>query len=487
MTLRRLLAVLFAFALIASACGGDDDTETAGDDDGVSAEEADDSTAEEPADDGDTEEPADDGGEPEEPADDGGEPEEAADDSTQEPAAELTASWRGVTSDTITVGISMLDFDLLKELQLSPNGWGDQQLVWQTLIDKVNADGGINGRMIEPIYRFYSPLGTTEAEAACLELTEDNETFAVLAGFVGPAEPANTCITGRGNTIVVGGRQSPERLAESTAPWFETATTRSRRLEIFLNLVEQQGLLEGRQIALIGGIQAEEEFNQAKELLPAFGIEPVVEVLMEAADGDIPAVDAVWEALSERVDVSGADTALIITSVSGNIRGIRNNGLDIDIWTIDNDSLANLGESVEPEWADGVLTTQSLSDQEAWDDETVAECRSTFETANPDVEIIEPDDAVEGDERWYTAIMAYCRYLELFRLVATEAGPELTHDSFNEAAFRLGDFSLAGQPFNSLTPDKLDANDSARLGIYDSSVGDRGRIVGFSELLDATP
>lgn len=486
MTLRRLLAVLFAFALIASACGGDDDTESTGDD--AADASADDGEPEEPADDGEPEEPADDG-EPEEPADDDGEPEEPADGDgePEEPPAELTASWRGVTEDTITVGISMLDFDTLKELQLSPNGWGDQQLVWQTLIDKVNADGGINGRMIEPIYRFYSPLGTTEAEAACLELTEDNETFAVLAGFVGPAEPANTCITGRGNTIVVGGRQSPERLAESTAPWFETATSRTRRLEIFLNLMQAEGLLEGRQIALIGGIQAEEEFNQAKELLPEFGIEPVVEVLMEAADGDIPAVDAVWEALSERVDVSGADTALIITSVSGNIRGLRNNGLDIDIWTIDNDSLANLGESVEPEWADGVLTTQSLSDQEAWDDETVAECRATFETANPDVEIVEPDAAVEGDERWYTAIMAYCRYLELFRLIATEAGPELTHDSFREAAFRLGDFALAGQPYNSLAPDKLDANDSARIGIYDASVGDRGAIVGFSELGDATP
>ncbi len=400
---------------------------------------------------------------------------------------ELTASFRGVTEDTITVGVAMLDFDLLKELQLSPQGWGDQELVWQTLIDKVNADGGINGRMIEPIYRFYSPLGTTEAEAACLELTEDNETFAVLAGFVGPAEPANTCVTGRGNTIVVGGRQSPERLAESTAPWFETATNRSRRLEIFMSLVEQEGLLEGRSIALVGGIQAEEEFNQAKDLLDELGVDVAVDVLVEAPDGDIPAIDAVWEALAERVDVSGADTALIITTVSGNIRGIRNNGLDIDIWTVDNDSLANLGESVEPEWAEGVLTVQPLSDQEAWDDETVAECRSTFETANPDVEIVEPDDTVEGDERWYTAIMAYCRYLELFRLIATEAGPDLNHDTFREAAFRLGDFPLAAQPFNSLTPEKLDANDSARLGVYDSTLGDRGRIVGLTELADTTP
>ena len=117
----------------------------------------------------------------------------------------------------------------------------------------------------------------------------------------------------------------------------------------------------------------------------------------------------------------------------------------------------------------------------------MAPCRETFETANPDVEIVSPNDAVEGDERWYTAVMAYCRYLDAFVQIATAAGPDLTHDTFREAAYALGDFELAAQPFNSLGPDKLDANDTARLGIYDSELGARGRIVPFGDLVDATP
>lgn len=492
MHLRRLLAILFAFALVAAACGGDDD-------DGDGAASGDDAT-EEPADDGgdgdDGEEPADDGGEEpaddggEEPADDGGE--EPADDGGEEPAddggdVELTATARGVTAEAITVGISMLDFELLKELQLSPQGWGDQILIYETFIADINANGGINGRMIEPVFRFYSPLGTTEAEAACLELTEDNETFIVLGGFLGPAEPANTCITGRGGTALIGGRQTPERLAEATAPWFETGTNRTRRLEVFMSLLQSEGYLdEGRSIALIGGIQAEEEFAQAGELMRELGVEPVIEVLNEAPDGDIPAQDAVWQALSERVEVSGADTALIITSVSGNIRGLRSNGIDIDIWTVDNDSLASLGESVEPEWADGVVTIQAQGDIEAWEDETVSECRRIFSEANPDIEILSPEEAEEGDEQWYNGIMNYCRWLQAFTLIATEAGPELTHETFEEAAYRLGDFQLPAQPFNSITPDKPDANDSARLGVYDSELGARGEIVPLTDIIDAT-
>ena len=62
-----------------------------------------------------------------------------------------TASWRGVTEDTITVGVSMLDFETLVEINLSPAGWGDQQGVWEALIANLNANGGINGRTVEAV------------------------------------------------------------------------------------------------------------------------------------------------------------------------------------------------------------------------------------------------------------------------------------------------------------------------------------------------
>ena len=377
--------------------------------------------------------------------------------------------------------------DSLKELQLSPQGWGDQILIYDTFIADINNNGGINGRMIEPVYRFYSPLGTTEAEAACLELTEDNETFAVLGGFLGPSEAANTCIAGVQNTILIGGQQTAERLAEAQAPWLQTGGSRSRRIEVLLTLLEGEGMLEGRSVALVGGIDAQDDFERAKELMPEFGFPPVVEILMEAADGDIPAVDAAWGSFSEALRVSGADTALIVGSTSGNIRGIRNNGLDIDLWAVDNDRLNNLGESVDPAWADGTVTLQSMGDVEAWDDETVAECRRIFDEANPDAPVIAPADAVEGDEQWFNPIMAYCRWLQAFVLIATAAGPDLTHDTFSEAAYGLGDFTLPAQPYNSFGPDKPDANDSYRLAEYDASVGARGEAVPMTDIVDVTP
>lgn len=472
MRVGKLVPFLVAFALVVASCGGDDDATI----DGQAAGGDEPTTVAEPEPEPDAEPSP----EAEPDGDDGG-------DGGADPPVELTASFRGVTPDAITVGFSMLYFDLLQELNLSPMGWGDQQLVYQTFIDDLNERGGINGRIIEPVYRFYSPLGSTEAEAACLELTEDVETFAIIGGFLGPAEVANGCIVGPQDTILIGGRQSPERLAQAEAPWFETGANRARRLELLMTLLEAEGMLEGRNVALIGGIQAAEEYEQARDVLRDFGVEPVLEALNEAPDGDVPAMDAVWGTLSESVRVSGADVAFIVGSTSGNIRGLRNNGIDIDIWALDADGLGNLGESVDPVWADGAITLESLGDVDAWDHETVADCRRVFAERNPDIEILGPAEVEEGDDTWFTPIMSYCRWLKTFELIATEAGPDLTQDTFEEAAYRLGDFALPGQPFNSFAPGKPDASDSFRLGVYDSSIGSRGEIVALTDIIDVTP
>ena len=97
----RLLVALFSFVLIAGACVSTED-EDAGTTDGASTT-TDDSTDDDTvaADSSDDDTVADD----------------SSDDAAEEPVA-LTASWRGVTEDTIYVGVSLLDFELLVELGL---------------------------------------------------------------------------------------------------------------------------------------------------------------------------------------------------------------------------------------------------------------------------------------------------------------------------------------------------------------------------------
>ena len=135
---RWLIALLAVVALVAAACGDSDEDSESGDTETESGEESSDDEAE-----------GDDAGSEDTGDDDTGE--DTGDDGA---SGELTASAVGVTADTITVGISMLTFPVMVETNLSAAGWGDQEGVWQALIDDLNSRGGINGRMIEPVYDF---------------------------------------------------------------------------------------------------------------------------------------------------------------------------------------------------------------------------------------------------------------------------------------------------------------------------------------------
>lgn len=471
-TLSKLLALFLAFALIAAACGGDDD------DTSTTPEPA----AEEPAEEAPAEEPAE-----EAPAEEPAEETPAEEEAPAEEAPALTASFRGVSEDTITVGVSMLDFEALKELSLSSEGWGDQELVWQTFIDDLNARGGINGRMVEPVYSFYSPLGTTEAEASCLELTVDTESFAVLGGFVGPAEPANTCITGVNNTVLVGGAITEERLAESTAPWVQAATLRERRLDVFLDLLDADGRLQGTNVGVVGSVELASVADLAPAALEARGVTPVSVLENTVPQGDIQAENDNWQVLAERLRADGAEAVLIIGSGQAAMRNISAAGLDVEMWVLDETALNNPGDATPLETLDGAISITSLSEQERWDHPTMQPCRDLFVAANPDIEFVDPNVAVDGDERWFNSIMNYCQNLTLFEILATAAGPELTHDSFNEAIATVGDISLPGVPFASLAADKFDASDSFRLSVFDAEAGEKGELIALTEIMDGTP
>ena len=77
----------------------------------------------------------------------------------------------------------------------------------------------------------------------------------------------------------------------------------------------------------------------------------------------------------------------------------------------------------------------------------------------------------EGEANYWAATQASCRLFELFRQIATAAGPDLTNESFAMAAADLGSFSISGQPYNSLGPDKFDARDTLSLAEWDHGLG----------------
>ena len=491
--MRWLIAMLVALVMVAAACGGNDDEGDA--DAPAPATEAPAAPEPEPE---EPEAPEETAPEPDEPAPEPEAPAETAEEEVEfqpapteepEPEIELTATWRGVTADTITIGVTHLDIEQLVELGFSPATWGDQALVIRALADDINERGGINGRQVEVIVDKYNPIGTTEAEAACLRVTEDNEVFAVLFGFLGPAEVANTCIVGTQETILVGGTITSERLAEARAPWVNERVTREVSTGALFTLLEAEGMLQGRSIAVVADLSAAPQLEEVAGLLREHGVEPVLEIATSSQVADLIAQNQEWSALSERIRAAGTDTLLLVGNVSAGISNAALNGLEVDIWATDASGLgSNIGANVEPEDARGVITVGAMTNSQIYEtDPRFKECLDAVTSRHPDVEIKHPDTLEEGEPLWFTSLAGHCRFFQIFELLATAAGPVLTHETFAEAIANIGEFSIAGQPYASLGPDKLSSNDSFQLLEQDPDRGARGQLVPIGPMRDATP
>ncbi|MDG1409916.1 MAG: ABC transporter substrate-binding protein [Acidimicrobiales bacterium] len=476
----RLTVLALAFTLLAAACSGSDST-SEGDSSSVAA---DDSSTEDTSTDDSAAASTDDSST--DSTEDSASESEDSEDSAESDEP-LTASYRGITETEIHIGVAMLDFDALKEFKLVEEGWGDQIVVYNALIDEINSRGGIHGRMIVPHFEHYSPLGSTEAEAACTALTKDIETFAVLGGFQGPAEVANTCVVDINATVLIGGVQTAERLAVAQAPWVVVGASAGRVLQSMMSVLDQDGRVAGRQVAVVGAVDREEVFDSASDILSEFGVSPVIEIFNDAPAGDVPATDARWEIIAENIRASGADTVLLIGSTQGGLRGIKAAGLDVEVWAADATGLENLGRETTAEDADGALTVVALTDNQQWNHETMAPCRAIVAAAVPELPSKDPNDHVDGEERWYKSVHSYCRLVGAMETLLVGAGRNPTQDSLYAAIDNYGDGSLPGMPYVSLGPGKSDLNDTFQLAQYDVNEGEAGGLVSISDPVDVTP
>ncbi|MEZ5168413.1 MAG: ABC transporter substrate-binding protein [Acidimicrobiales bacterium] len=390
---------------------------------------------------------------------------------------DLTASYKGVTETTITIGVSMLDFDDLVSKNLSKAGWGDQIAVYDALIADLNAKGGILGRMVEPVYEYYTPISGDDATRACNALTQDNDVFAVLGGFLGPlAGTADPCITGLNDTILIGGDQTADELDQSTAPWYQPGQSAAGSTDILLGLLDEAGELDGAKVFVMGGQADEVSHQPVLDALADKGVEVVGDAIIVADDGDTVGQDSELQVITEQIKSKGATAVFVHGTPSASVRGLAAAGLieTLDVWANNPAGLNNLGATItDKSVVNGVVTAAGPDDQAIWDDPLYqSQCSDVVAAAVPEADIRPPLDYAEEEDNWFNNIRSACRFLDLFVQIATAAGTDLTPDSFQAGAETLTDFALPGGPSNSLSDTKFFAEDRYALATYDSTSGD---------------
>jgi hypothetical protein len=404
---------------------------------------------------------------------------------TPDTSAPLPASYRGVTADTITIGVVWSDLEELREMGLVDINYGDIPLVWQTVIDDINASGGIGGRQLEMVFDQYNPVLSTSMEEMCLRLTQDHEVFAVVGSLAGPAIEGIPCFIESQETIVVGGTHRPELLERAKAPWITTEWSQDRRYAALLELYEHEGLLDGRLGLLDDG--REHTGLTVDIVLPTLadlGLTLDLEFTTTASGGDELALESQIALFAEKLHTEDIDTLLIVqSSIALGLPLVREAGFDGRIVTVDSGSfLAGIGgfDERSPDIYEGAYGPTLLSSDDVWAMDSAQECLGVFTSANPEIAVIPSDQVIPGEPQWASVLLPACRLLQMFSTIAESAGAELNPTNFEAAAYDLGSFELPGQPFNSISPGKLDANDGMGLGVFDPTVGVQG---GLRELL----
>lgn len=472
---RWILALVLALALVAAGCGGNDD-ESGGDAPSASTEEAEpEAPAAQDAAPAEAEtetepqaavpeegepEPA----EPEEAQPEETAPEEAAPEEPEPEPVVLTASYRGVAETEIKIGVGYIDASMF-----GINN-GDLLAQWQAAIDAVNDAGGVNGRLLAPVFGSYSPVDAAEIEAVCVRLAEDEESFIYIGNVLTDGVLCYTELYGM--LAINASPVAPDVFDRSGGLLFTTEATLLDNLARLIEGADAQGLINGQKVQIHVTDEEEGTLGPAQELVEAAGGVVSRGLVNDTPDGDIPAGEAQYDIFIERADADGVDTILAIGNTGYATVGAANRaGSDVAIVTGATSPVAYTDFGYDPGQANLYAFGSPTLDELYFAGEAgVAECVENYEARSGNVVNVGVPNADPFNLR---PTVRACRAIDLFVAIATAAGPLLTQESFIEAAQTLGSFDMTGSTAASLGEDKSSADQSPLLLLeWDTELGD---------------
>ncbi|MDH3706800.1 MAG: hypothetical protein OES57_12090 [Acidimicrobiia bacterium] len=398
--------------------------------------------------------------------------------------ADLTDSFRGVTAAEISLGVGFWDTSLFGFGFL-----GDPAEVWTALTEAQNARGGVNGRNLRATTADFNPADPATMLAACIELTEDNEVFAVLGGMRGDA---NNCVYEQHETILLGsqvvvGDDTLDRARAPVAGFFTDALAASlARIEA----LDELGWLEGN----IGVHFDEPAVRDTLEepvlaALAEVGVTDPTVLFFDDLAVDEDQAEQEQEILQQQAIDAELDKVIGFGPAAFALITYPDIGIELAVSEPNNFATA-LNQDVAPETLDGTLAASArvnLPDDPV--DELTQRCLDDFAAAQPDRRLEPAGPGVEDSEddpNHYSYVVLACRDLELFVQAATASGADLTNDTFATGLASLEQTSLPEVPFVSFGPDKFNGGDTLRMLEYDASADEDGELVAVTDAIDLT-
>jgi Periplasmic binding protein len=378
-----------------------------------------------------------------------------------------TASAKGVTADTIKLGLSYPDLEALAKQGLIKVDNGDYAKIGQVLVDDINKNGGVNGRKIELAIAKYSVLEPSAQTAACTQLTEDDKVFLILGGFI--AEN-NLCAIQQHATPVIFGYGAGFNqiiLAKAKAPFTTYEASDERSTGALIKLLDQQGSLKGKKIGLYGTLAtAKPLLDLTKTDLEAAGYQVTDSAVNDVPASDVQAFNAQDKLIGNRFMDKGVDTVFVQVTVPPGANwdaiGFHPSMYSPQASLVTSGAFTN-GYDKFPLVA-GVQA--NANDNVSLDSAAFRHCREVWKAATG-LEVTTPaEEAKSGKSTGFAAMGTICTALQMFVEGAKKAGGNLTPETWLNGLESVGKIELAASPIASFAPNKPDGQDSFQLVKY---------------------
>jgi Periplasmic binding protein len=348
----------------------------------------------------------------------------------------------GVTSTSIKIGIPYVDLASVAQFTHGLSQ-GNYQAVYQALINAINKGGGINGRKIQASYAAVNPIGTASSSAACTQLIEDDQVFAVL-GFFQNNDPL--CYTQLHSTPIIGGTMTTQLLANSKAAWFSTTPIDNVIEPAAINAFARAGAFKSKRVAVLSLSTAPAGLaSSVVRALARNGVTPVATATVLANDSDPEAsLQQIGGVVALKFRSAGANVVVPVGEAAqtwGTATASGSYHPQIVAPSYNSISTYTSGTGVNPAVIAKAVSAYLIplsngSKAVGWSDPSMQRCVRTVRAAGQ--RVVPPTVTVRNGDDSYVSVVQACQNLALFTAIVRRAGKNLNDSTFQAAGNTLG-------------------------------------------------
>jgi hypothetical protein len=390
------------------------------------------------------------------------------------PPDRASTSSRGVTKGEINVVFPVVNLQALSA-QLGFAGdveYTEQGKAISLFVNHINDSGGIDGRKINAMIRFFDPESDANMDALCRQWTEGSPAvFAVLDGVGDWSGDPQLCVTQQGHTPFLAQWTTVSDWTTAGSPYlWWTGPDDAAILQAVVSWGHSSGLLGGtRKVGIIAGDRATDQLALDQYLLPdleRIGVTPTVETIA-ANPSESAETGSEAPIIIEKLKAAGVTSviplmpfnAFLPVLVAQNSQHYYPRLLLSDYEESIESSLGLIPVPFEKELngQEGV-TTETLGgvdddrpQAKGGYDPGVRSCWDIWHKAYPQTPKGNMNDFIEEQG----PVQGWCQEIDLFAKAATLAGRNLNRRTFVEAMSHITNDPGGYAPLFSFGPDKF--------------------------------